>query len=777
MNQSGSKHRCRVIVRALALARIPAVRAGRSARAVPATAALMVVVLAAAGCSGQHSPARHSATPTGHTRAIRVAAGHAASLRLADGWEVTIPAGSVTRSGTFSGTAISAPAPAPPGMALAGPVFDLSLAGPTLVGPVQLTVPVPAPRATGVLAGPDAALLVYYNPATSRWQPVTASYDPVARTLTATSQHLSIWSVLVLNASQVLAAVQNALTGFLGVADVAAPSCPGTAQLAGAGITVATADAGDLVKWCAGIAGPGSPLVQVADNRNYGMELDYPANWRLQRLGPPDPLFDQILTSLPTLSLQASGPGTRVITIAAGHTVELRPPLVDVDEATATVGVQSILINAILYGVETFALTDGFIARTLAIAGVNAAAAVAGAFKAKDCLTEFDALVHGPAPASPQADGVLFRNAADLATGCLDKVWPTLYHANGADAAFIATVLLWLIDGVKLILADLHAAIDTVMYARGYHILYASLPTHWARLGVLADRTASAIQSLAISPVSSTLVTGHIDGSSYLWNIASEREIATITQPVANSVFKGDQVESLAFSPDGVNLATGLGKGLIVLHNLATGQTTATFNDGYGQGAASSLAFSPDGKTLAAADLGGRGAFLWDIATGRKLALLSAGIGAVTSVAFSPDGRTLATGGDGGTVLWDVTTGHKIAIFGTSASGPIVSVAFSPDGSMLATGGFNGAVLWDIATKRRTATFADPATTSAADSVAFSPDGAILATAGTSTCLWNTATGAKIATIDITADSVAFNPDGQTLATAADNHVTLWAPA
>jgi WD40 repeat protein/pimeloyl-ACP methyl ester carboxylesterase len=300
-----------------------------------------------------------------------------------------------------------------------------------------------------------------------------------------------------------------------------------------------------------------------------------------------------------------------------------------------------------------------------------------------------------------------------------------------------------------------------------------SLPRNWQRLRTLTDPSTGEIDSMAISPTGGMLATGSLDGSSYLWNTTSGQLIATITQASPSA----GAVSSLAFSPDGKTLAVGLSSGMIVLRDVATMSTVATLTDNAGGGSVPALAFSPDGTMLAAADLGGRGAYLWDVATGRQLALLSTSIGAVTSVAFSPNGKTLSTGGDDGTVLWNVASQSQIATFGISGSGPIISGEFSPNGSLLATGGFDGAVLWNLATGHPTAILRSPAPLADTTSVAFSPDGAILATAGVNTPLWATATGAKIATIPVTAGAVAFSPQGQTLATTSGNSVVLWTPA
>ena len=69
---------------------------------------------------------------------------------------------------------------------------------------------------------------------------------------------------------------------------------------------------------------------------------------------------------------------------------------------------------------------------------------------------------------------------------------------------------------------------------------------------------------------------------------------------------------------------------------------------------ANKLVFSPDGKILASGSMDGA-IRLWDIATGKNLAVLEGHTYFVRSVAFSPDGKTLVSGSADGTVrLWDV---------------------------------------------------------------------------------------------------------------------------
>ena len=234
--------------------------------------------------------------------------------------------------------------------------------------------------------------------------------------------------------------------------------------------------------------------------------------------------------------------------------------------------------------------------------------------------------------------------------------------------------------------------------------------------------------SVCFSPDGRTLVSGGLDDTVRLWEVAT----ATLEHTFTGHT---DKVWGICFGPDGRTLASGSADKTIRLWDANTGTLKQTLKGHTGQ--VLSVAFSPDGHTLASGS-GDKTVRLWDIATGRYKKIFTKHTDAVFSICFSPDGRTLASGILSSTIhLWDVATGTLKQTLTAQHMDNVFSVCFSPDGHTLASGGDNRTFcLWDVATGALRQTLTGH--TDWVNSIHFSPDGRTLASGNldNTICLW-----------------------------------------
>lgn len=297
--------------------------------------------------------------------------------------------------------------------------------------------------------------------------------------------------------------------------------------------------------------------------------------------------------------------------------------------------------------------------------------------------------------------------------------------------------------------------------------------------------------TLVFSPDGKTLITGghgkgvFSTGVVKLWNVATWKERETLKMQSLSLC-------SLAISPDGNKMATGGGHpiptgatpGGVILWDLMAGKQQERFSEG---SPIYSVAFSFDGKTLAGG--GYKILILWDVGTQKVRARLKVPRPTIKAVAFSPDNKLLATGGsqgresdrrDEGVVqLWDVATGKELAVL-EGHRYYVNTLTFSPDGKTLAVGGGGQKhpelKLWDVANKKERVSLQGH--NEWINAVAFSPDGKILASAGQDQTvkLWDVETGREGVTFrghTSAVLSVAFSPDGRTLASATNETVRI----
>ncbi|MEG3987075.1 AAA-like domain-containing protein, partial [Microcoleus sp. S28C3] len=278
----------------------------------------------------------------------------------------------------------------------------------------------------------------------------------------------------------------------------------------------------------------------------------------------------------------------------------------------------------------------------------------------------------------------------------------------------------------------------------------------------------NSVRSVAFSPDGKTLASASSDHTIKLWNLQTQKPIATLTGH-SNSVY------SVVFSPDGKTLASGSDDNTIKLWNLESQKPITTLS-GHSN-SVYSVAFSPDGKTLASASSDNT-ITLWNLESQKPIATLTEHRAPVNSVAFSPDGLTLASASDNTITLWNLESQKPIATL-TEHLTPVRSVAFSPDGKTLASASNDNTIkLWNLESQKPISTLTEHS--SSVYSVAFSPDGLTLASASNDNTikLWNLESQKPIATLtghSNSVSSVAFSPDGLTLASASfDNTIKLW---
>lgn len=221
------------------------------------------------------------------------------------------------------------------------------------------------------------------------------------------------------------------------------------------------------------------------------------------------------------------------------------------------------------------------------------------------------------------------------------------------------------------------------------HTLRTALPQHFS---YILKEHENAVNSVAISPDGTRLVSGSDDKTVRLWDLED-------FDGKPEKLPKGhiDRVWSVTFSPDGKMIASGSEDETVRWWILTDQGVMPQAPLKSHNGAVYSVDISPD-STILASGSHDKTVRLWNLKDpSADSIILSGHTQRVNSVAFSPDGTLLASGSDDGIVrLWDLTDPSPSSIILQGHESAVYSVAFRPDGNSLASGGADNTVrIWE----------------------------------------------------------------------------------
>jgi WD40 repeat protein len=282
-----------------------------------------------------------------------------------------------------------------------------------------------------------------------------------------------------------------------------------------------------------------------------------------------------------------------------------------------------------------------------------------------------------------------------------------------------------------------------------------------------------AVNCVAISPDSQTLVSASADCTVKIWDLNTGRQIRSLEEHL-------DSVNCIAISPDGQTLVSGSSDKTIQIWNLHTGKQIRKLGGWLPVhlDSINSLAIAPNGQTLIS---GSRDHIikLWNLATGRQMGKLSQNLWGVYSIVVTPDGQAIVSDCLDHTIkLCHLDTQEILQIF-TDHLDWIWGIAISPNSKILASASQDCTVkIWDLETGKLLHTLRDHK--SPVHSISFSSDGQIIASGSYDNTIriWSVENWQLLQTLtghENGVNSVAFSPDGRVIASASDDKtIKIW---
>ena len=201
------------------------------------------------------------------------------------------------------------------------------------------------------------------------------------------------------------------------------------------------------------------------------------------------------------------------------------------------------------------------------------------------------------------------------------------------------------------------------------------------------------ILALSISPDDGIVASADKKGNLKLWSPESGK--------LLHSLRSSKPIVSLGFVPDGSLLAFSL-KPSLEEWDISTG-SRKTLVPLEVKATARYAAFSFDGRLVAATERATSNVFVWDTATGNRIAQLRLAGRSNSAPVFSPDGTFLSCSSRSRNVeVWSTRTWKRELIFEHGIDRHVLGLAFSPNGkTLVSSGGDKFIRQWDFQSSRR----------------------------------------------------------------------------